>query len=471
MPIKTSKLLRLYTETNRDKILTSALLLLALIILVDWIIFPGIPIGGFYILPILLAAGILNRYQLVGLALACAILREVFSTTPLGMESISRITLRLTAFIGAGLFVSELARNRQVAISHLLQIQKETQLRKDLEKELQVLISCSPVAILILDEQRMILLANPAACSIFGLDHCPEGKPVDLFLPVLKDILEMGGSTEFRSTETESMARRQDGQIFQAHLWLSAYPIGTGKRYAVIALDVSDELRDREKAGVDRLLSNSRILVGALAHEIRNVCGAISVAHANLLRMPGIAENHDFRALGSWLETLRRLASAELRPLDQNCIAATPLRPVLDDLRIVIEPAFQELGAAISWQLPPSLPYVLADPQSLLQVFLNLTQNSHRAMQDTSTKILSISCEINSDTLLVRISDTGAGVQHPELLFRPFQEGAEASGLGLYISKAIARSFGGDIRFEPSQDGACFIVELSRADTKEQEFL
>jgi signal transduction histidine kinase len=470
MPIGTSKLLQLYTETHRGKVLASAALLLAAIILVDWIIVPGIPLGGFYILPILLAAGFLNRYQLVGLSLVCAILREAFGTTPLGMDSFSRIALRLTAFIGAGLFVSELARNRQVAISHLLQIQKETQLRKDLEKELQVLINCSPVAILILDEHRKILLANPTACFIFGIDHSSEGKQVDRFLPILKDILEMGSSSEFRSTETEAMGCRQDGQIFQAHLWLSAYPIGSGKRYAVIAADVSDELRDREKAGVDRLLSNSRILVGALAHEIRNVCGAISVAHANLLRMPGIAENHDFKALGSWLETLRRLASAELRPLDQSCIAAIPLRPVLNDLRIVIEPAFQELGATISWHLPLSLPYVLADPQSLLQVFLNLTQNSYRAMQETSIKVLSVSCEINSDTLFVKITDTGTGVQHPDFLFRPFQEGAEDSGLGLYISKAIARSFGGDLRFEPSKDGACFIVELSRADTKEPEF-
>ena len=65
MAIRISKLLELYTEINRGKVLTSAALLLAAIILVDWLIFPSIPIGGFYILPILLAAGFLNRYQLI----------------------------------------------------------------------------------------------------------------------------------------------------------------------------------------------------------------------------------------------------------------------------------------------------------------------------------------------------------------------------------------------------------------------
>jgi signal transduction histidine kinase len=52
------------------------------------------------------------------------------------------------------------------------------------------------------------------------------------------------------------------------------------------------------------------------------------------------------------------------------------------------------------------------------------------------------------------------------LLFRPFQHGADASGLGLYVSKAMARSFGGDLRFEPQRQGACFVVELLRADGK-----
>jgi hypothetical protein len=61
MPIKTSKLLKLYTEAGRGKVLTSAALLLAAIILVDWIIFPGIPLGVFYILPILLQMGNSSR--------------------------------------------------------------------------------------------------------------------------------------------------------------------------------------------------------------------------------------------------------------------------------------------------------------------------------------------------------------------------------------------------------------------------
>lgn len=63
----------------------------------------------------------------------------------------------------------------------------------------------------------------------------------------------------------------------------------------------------------------------------------------------------------------------------------------------------------------------------------------------------------------VEISDNGGGVAHPEYLFRPFQAGADATGLGLYLSRAFMRSFGGELSYLPLADGACFIVDLAPA--------
>jgi len=463
--MKLSRLSGIYAETNRLGFLAAAFSLLFAIAIVDWILLPNYPLGIFYILPVLLAAGFLTRWQSVSFALLCAVLGEVLGPFPLGLESIPRFLLGLIAFIGGGLFVSELARNRQMALTHLKQIQEETQLRKDVEKELQVLVNSSPAAILILDSQRRVSLANAAACRMLGLDdNCLDGKPIDPYLPVLRNIGEMSQSSEYRHAEMESTGRRHNGEIFRAHLWISTYLTGLGARLAVIALDISEELRDREESGLDRMLSTSRVLVGAVAHEIRNLCGAIAVAHANLTRLPGLANSEDFRALGNLLEALRNLASAELRPLTRGQLAGVPLGPVLDDLRIVIEPTFQEVGATVLWELPAALPAVWADAQSLLQVFLNLTQNSHHALKYSFSRVLTISSTIQAESVTLKFADTGSGVSHPEWLFRPFQEGADASGLGLYVSRAIARSFGGDLRFEPQRQGACFVVELLRAD-------
>jgi len=71
-----------------------------------------------------------------------------------------------------------------------------------------------------------------------------------------------------------------------------------------------------------------------------------------------------------------------------------------------------------------------------------------------------ISTAVESDLVLVRFRDSGPGVAHPEDLFRPFQAGAHSFGLGLYVSRAILRSQGGGLRYEPQTGGSCFTVEL-----------
>ncbi|MGB7283655.1 MAG: ATP-binding protein, partial [Candidatus Acidiferrum sp.] len=96
------------------------------------------------------------------------------------------------------------------------------------------------------------------------------------------------------------------------------------------------------------------------------------------------------------------------------------------------------------------------------QVFLNLSLNSHRAMETTDTKRLTISTSVETDSVVIRFEDTGGGVTAPEGLFKPFQQGADAAGLGLYVSRAILRSFGGELAFEPRADGCCFAVTLTR---------
>ena len=68
-----------------------------------------------------------------------------------------------------------------------------------------------------------------------------------------------------------------------------------------------------------------------------------------------------------------------------------------------------------------------------------------------------------NDRVTLEFRDTGGGVTHPEHLFHPFQSGAEVTGLGLYLSRAFLRSFGGELRYQPIADGACFIVDLLSA--------
>jgi C4-dicarboxylate-specific signal transduction histidine kinase len=116
---------------------------------------------------------------------------------------------------------------------------------------------------------------------------------------------------------------------------------------------------------------------------------------------------------------------------------------------------------AVDWQIAPSLPLVWADSYGLLQVFLNLARNSQRALETCARKALTIAASAEEDSVVIRFEDTGAGVAFPEQLFRPFQPGADGAGLGLYVSRAIVRSFRGELRYEARPAVSCFAVVLA----------
>ena len=138
---------------------------------------------------------------------------------------------------------------------------------------------------------------------------------------------------------------------------------------------------------------------------------------------------------------------------------ATELRQVMDDLRIVIEADWEEADGSIQWP-EGVMPRVLADAHGLLRVFLNLSKNSLRAVSEANSKTLHIGVTICDGKACIQFADSGPGVNTPDRLFRPFDQMSEGSGLGLYISRTMLRTYGGDLRYEPTDRGASFVVEL-----------
>jgi signal transduction histidine kinase len=256
--------------------------------------------------------------------------------------------------------------------------------------------------------------------------------------------------------------QRQDGEAFLADIWFSTYRTSVGSRLAAMVVDTSEDLRSREEFSLHQLLAASRILVGAVSHEVRNVCGAIAVVHENLARSGALAQNKDFEALGTLILALEKIAAMDLRQTT-NQAASVHLQALLEELRIVVEPSLREKDIELKWAIEPGLPVVWADRQSLMQVFLNLTKNSERALLNQPRREVSVTARVDQQRVVIRFRDTGCGVAEPDRLFRPFQQGAQATGLGLYLSRAMTRSFRGDLRYEPEPQGSSFIVELSPA--------
>ncbi len=451
----------IYSERNRRRFLITAVILVVAIALIDWQTKPFISIGFLYLFPILLVAGFLPRWGIIFVALVCSVLQELFSELP-SSEAIYRLFMALAGFSGTGLFVSEIIRNRQMALDHLSEVEKQVELRKEIEEQLQVLVESSPVAIVTIDSSGAILLANEASQNLLSPGaNSIVGQPIREFLPALQAAVQTQRSRQFR-TELRCRAKRKNGEVFLAAVWFSTYTTARGPRLAAIIVDLSEELRDREDLSLDHLLKNTTILMSAVTHEIRNMSGAVLMVHKNLSRLPGLQDNEDFRALGTLIEGLGKLSAMELRPPIDQHLNAIELSSILDELRILLEPSYKEAGVEIVWQLQENLPLVFADRYGLAQVFLNLSLNSLRAMAKTPKKQLTLSSSVDADFVVIHFEDTGVGVAAPELLFKPFQQGADATGLGLYVSRAILRSCGGDLTFEPRTEGCCFAVSLAR---------
>ena len=452
-------------QGTRTTVLLFAAILIAAIALVDWHFEDNVSFGFLYLLPMLMVGGCMPRWQIAGVAALCTGLTEAFDPFPWAMPvGISRVILTFAAFFGAGYYGFGAARSRRLADQHLGEIQREVELRRKTEEQLQVLISSSPATIFTLDANGKVLLANDAAHRLLRIDKgMLQGQPIAQFFPALASVPPPMDDASVFHTEMECRARRHDGEVFLAHIWFSTYQTKSGPRLAAVVFDSSEELRDRAEFNLQQILAGSKVLVGALCHEIRNVSGAIAVVHSKLARDEQFSPNEDFQALGTLVQGLEKMAGLELRQTTQSVAENIDLRSVLEELRIIIEPSFQESEMAICWEVPDALPRIWADRQALLQAFLNIVKNSERAMEGQDEKKLTVLASASGNSVLVRFIGTGPGVAHPEQLFEPFQPGAQASGLGLYLSRTFVRAFQGDIEYQPQPAGCCFAVMLALA--------
>lgn len=438
------------------------LLLLVLVVLLDWAEGPELSLGVLYVLPMLPAALALRRWQILLFALLLSVCRTLLVNFPSQLDGTLRFLLGWVAYGGTGLFIAELTRRRRLEQLHSAAMAEQARLRQEAEEHLRVLASSSPAAILTLDESGRVLSANDAACELLGFPPPLnlKGILISCYLPVLADALKLDpGPHRFR-TALQCHGRRESGEPFFAQIWFSTYETPDGRRLAAIAVDCSEETREREEENLRRLHENNRIIAGAVSHEIRNLCGAITLVHSNLQRGGLLGDGDDARALANLVTGLERIASTELESRIRRSASAVSLSDVLNQLRIVIEPAWQEAGGKVTWRIASALPLVHGDAFGLFQALLNLTQNSLRAVEKSALRELTLAASVVGDRLQIALEDTGPGLPADRPPFQPFQSGADQIGLGLFISRAMLRSYGGDLRYEPRGRQCRFVAEL-----------
>ena len=116
-------------------------------------------------------------------------------------------------------------------------------------------------------------------------------------------------------------------------------------------------------------------------------------------------------------------------------------------------------------------PAAMADAEKLRQILLNLLSNAVKFTPRGGA--IHVLCTATDDQVFVRVQDTGIGIPPSklEVIFDPFVQvhrgagsASEGIGLGLAISRSLARGMGGDVTVRSAPgEGSCFQVSLTRA--------
>lgn len=204
-----------------------------------------------------------------------------------------------------------------------------------------------------------------------------------------------------------------------------------------------------------------------VAHEIRNPLGAMGV-WAGLLERDFDADDPRRKTLGKITEGLSRLNKivsnllVYTRPVKAE-FRKVQLNLVLDEIVEFVKIEIERLGLKIEVikKLANEPVYVLADPEKMGQIVMNLCLNAVQAMSDGGVLCVNLEKDNrkNSGFVCFSVEDNGFGIEKQNLskIFDPFFTTKEnGTGLGLAIVKKFVESHSGyiDIKSETGKGTA-----------------
>ena len=174
------------------------------------------------------------------------------------------------------------------------------------------------------------------------------------------------------------------------------------------------------------------------------------------------------RHLLGLINSILDLSRVEARQIQYN-LSSVALGPLLEEMRVLMSPQAAANGVSLVGESSADVA-VVADADKLRQIILNLLTNAIR--HTPAHGAVRMHVEENGSSMAIVIRDTGPGVpaERRQSIFEPFvqldrslSKHREGLGLGLAISRDLARGMGGDVTCDDRGAGACFVVTLPRA--------
>jgi PAS domain S-box-containing protein len=347
-------------------------------------------------------------------------------------------------------------KNRELADTLLLQEETQTYLNSIMES-----MSSGVIGI---DIAGVVTQFNRAAGRITG--HAPESvlgrKYDDFFRPRLEDqpslleLLQTGTGHEW----DEKVIWNRYGYPVPVSYQMATLRDQSGRVLGAVEIfnDISKLKALEEEMQRTKTMAALGEMSATVAHEIRNPLGAMGV-WAGLL-------NRDFDRDDPRRKTLKRIIDglARLNRIVSNLLVySRPLEAqmrqvalqellteTVDFIQIEIERLGQDVAVNKAWNSEPPV-HVMADPEKMQQVVMNLCMNAVQAMPQGGELTVAIDAapKGNAGYVCFEVIDTGVGIEDERLdrIFDPFHTTKEnGTGLGLAIVKKFVEHHAGHIR-------------------------
>jgi signal transduction histidine kinase len=226
-------------------------------------------------------------------------------------------------------------------------------------------------------------------------------------------------------------------------------------------------------AHAEKLATLGRVAAG-VAHEIRNPLTAIKMLIYSMKEELAIDLEHrkDMDVIIKEIDRMERFVKTFLqfaRPPDPS-YSPIELKECIHDTLILLDPRIRQVGAELVESHDENVGRVLADPDQIKQVMINLLLNAVAAMPNggrlaIETRLKSEESIANGKTWVqIAVVDSGSGIPEEirDILFEPFVSASEQGmGLGLSMAYQIINRHGGwiDAKNNPT-GGATFTVHI-----------
>ncbi len=213
-----------------------------------------------------------------------------------------------------------------------------------------------------------------------------------------------------------------------------------------------------------------------IAHELKNPLTAIK-SSSELLLKNSISEDNKLKVIKSFNKEVNRM-NRLISDISNFSRTMTEIEiekfKIIDLNQFIVNLNHNYLGNSKNINLIIKVDKnnlnVLVNEDKLMQVLLNLIENSVSIAQD-NTNILIKTAKIKNNFVEIKIYDQGKGIDlgEKEKIFQRFymdrnESRGDHSGLGLSISREIIKSFNGSIELTKSDNldfsGACFMIKL-----------